>query len=137
MVTKQTVQRRTDGAALVAIRSFTACPESVGAARALLSRFATRLSPETIQAARCALSELVTNSVKHSGSAWVHVRVAVTRSALRVEVTDDGRQRFYRRKPSTDAPDGRGFDLVEGLTDRWGLERRPKTLAWFEIDDVL
>jgi hypothetical protein len=53
---------------------------------------------------------------------------------LRVEVADDGTDSFRARRAPIDASNGRGLPLVEALSDRSGVERRPNTVAWFEID---
>lgn len=88
-------------------------------------------------------SELVTNSVRHSGSAApggvVTVTVAVGEQVVRVEVAD----RIGARVPvlpSAVAPaDGeaegnRGLWLVDALAVRWGYERGGGlATTWFEL----
>jgi anti-sigma regulatory factor (Ser/Thr protein kinase) len=62
-------------------------------------------------------SEIVTNSVRHGGSGeqdWIGFEVALSPSALRVEVADQG-PGFTPdpAPPSTDDIDGRGLFLVD------------------------
>ncbi|HEU0023634.1 MAG TPA: ATP-binding protein [Thermoleophilaceae bacterium] len=83
------------------------------------------------------VSELVTNAVQHGGAderTGVRVRVSSSTERLRVEVEDPGR--------NGDAPvervtpeGGWGLLLVDGLADRWGLDRQPAggSVAWFEL----
>lgn len=122
------------GPLLVSSRTLRAEPLSVGKARTLVARFGPAVGGEAISAARVAMSELVTNVVRHSPGNEVRVRVTLSRSTLRVEVADDGRESFRPMESTIDAGNGRGLPLVEALSDRCGTEWRPTTLAWFEID---
>jgi hypothetical protein len=63
--------------------------------------------------------------------------MTLSRAMLRVEVADDGVNGFLPGATSLDAINGRGLQLVNALTDRCGVERRPHTVAWFEIDRPL
>ena len=74
-------------------------------------------------------SELVTNSVRHSGSAVPGgvVTVAAGDEAGRVEVTDrcgDGVPILPSTEPADDEVEGnRGLRLVDALSARWGYDR--------------
>jgi anti-sigma regulatory factor (Ser/Thr protein kinase) len=119
-----------------------AVPEQVRAARAFV---AGALGKSRIDSDLVLLlaSELVTNSVRHSGSAVpggvVTVTVAAGAEVVRVEVTDrigDG----VPVLPSAAAPaDGesagnRGLWLVDALSARWGFERGGGlATTWFEL----
>lgn len=81
------------------------------------------------------VSELVTNSVRHSGSdAPIQLRAWVRETDLRFEVADGG---FGFDKdhgdPELDAESGRGLLILDTLTDRWGVSRDARTHVWFEI----
>lgn len=122
------------GSLLVSSRTLRSEPRSVAAARALVARFGPAVGGEAMSAARVAMSELVTNVVRHSPGTEVRVRITLSRSTLRVEVADDGVEGFMTARSAIDAISGRGLQLVEALSDRCGVERRPNTVAWFEID---
>jgi anti-sigma regulatory factor (Ser/Thr protein kinase) len=77
--------------------------------------------------AQLLVSELVTNSVLHSGASagdGVLVRVELTRTMLRLEVEDPGREGAIGPRAG-DAEQGGGFglNLVQALSERWGVER--------------
>lgn len=71
------------------------------------------------------VSELVTNAVVHTGSpAVLRLVFPVGRDAacrpVRVEVADASDQPPLPRHTRSEATNGRGLELVECLTDRWG-----------------
>jgi two-component sensor histidine kinase len=78
------------------------------------------------------LSELVTNSVRHSGTgpeASVTISVWNTENAIHVQVEDPGQGAF------TDAEDNAqhfGLGLVNSLAADWGISLHPTTV-WFEV----
>lgn len=86
---------------------------------------AWRIDGETSDATCLAVSEFVTNSVCHSGSADVTLRLIRRSSQVRVEVFDSGAW----RKPEPPSPDddiaegGRGLALVSALAHRFGVHR--------------
>jgi anti-sigma regulatory factor (Ser/Thr protein kinase) len=115
-----------------------AVPEQVREARA----FVARLLGESHVHADLALllsSELVTNSVRHSGSAVpggvVTVTVVAGDEVVRVEVTD----RIGADVPVLPSADGeaegrRGLWLVDALSARWGYQRGGGlATTWFEL----
>jgi transcriptional regulator with XRE-family HTH domain/anti-sigma regulatory factor (Ser/Thr protein kinase) len=78
-------------------------------------------------------SELVTNSVRHSGSGWVEVAITLGTEVLRIEVSDQNRQAFRPRTPAVDG--GWGLTLIGELATRWGIERqRGGKSVWVELD---
>ncbi|MDT0345938.1 ATP-binding protein [Streptomyces sp. DSM 44938] len=81
------------------------------------------------------VSELVTNSVRHSGSRAVRVTVTRTgRNVVRVAVVDASRTMPERRHPRDDAVSGRGLVIVEALTTRWGTDPLPRgKRVWAEL----
>ena len=81
------------------------------------------------------VSELVTNSVRHSGSrAPVRLRVWPRPSGVKVEVADGGFG-FATDDPRDEemAESGRGLLILDALTDRWGVNRDGQTRVWFEL----
>ena len=80
------------------------------------------------------VSELVSNALRHAGTA-IDVEVRRGRRDVRVEVTD-GHERYRLRPGSADpeAEDGRGLLLVDRIATDWGVERRGKRKAvWFTL----
>jgi anti-sigma regulatory factor (Ser/Thr protein kinase) len=80
--------------------------------------------------------ELVTNAVQHAADADA-VTVTVLRFGqfVHVDVIDDGRIGLpHWREASGGDESGRGFQLVNELSHRWGFLREPGgTCVWFEI----
>lgn len=117
---------------------FEAGPDAAAAARNALLALDEQLDRALLDDARLLVSELVTNSVRHSSarpSEVVQMSVAVTPSALRVEVADPGAG-FEPRPRDADRtrPGGWGLYLVDQLADRWGVARDQLTRVWFEMD---
>jgi serine/threonine-protein kinase RsbW len=80
--------------------------------------------------------ELVTNAVRHAaGAAWVTVAVMCRGAVVHVDVIDDGGTGVpHWREAGGHDEDGRGFQLVNALAERWGfLRERSGTCVWFEI----
>ena len=77
------------------------------------------------------VTEVVANSVRHGGSAEVHVAATIEPGFARIEVLDSGPGFDPEIRHSTD---GYGLRLVDKLATRWGVERARGTLVWFEVD---
>ncbi|MGH2889338.1 MAG: ATP-binding protein [Solirubrobacteraceae bacterium] len=115
--------------------TFPAVPQSVHAAR----RFATdavgdgpRRAMETVE---LLVSELATNCIRHERATF-HVTILRSPVQIRVEVTDGGSGRPQLRSPGPEEPSGRGLQIVEMLSDRWGVapEAPAGKTVWFELD---
>jgi anti-sigma regulatory factor (Ser/Thr protein kinase) len=81
-------------------------------------------------------SELVTNALVHAHDATtVTVTVAMTAAFIRVDVSDDGRTGIPQwHDADSRAEDGRGFQIVNALAERWGFTReQDRTCCWFEV----
>jgi anti-sigma regulatory factor (Ser/Thr protein kinase) len=84
------------------------------------------------------LSELVTNAIQHGGAGpheMIQVRLATTRSRVRVEVYDPG-ARGAQPRDRIDEGSGYGLLLIDRLADGWGRETTGSggSLAWFELN---
>jgi DNA-binding response OmpR family regulator len=79
------------------------------------------------------VSELVTNAVRHAGSASIVV-VNRTDGGIRVEVRDEGPWTPDPGPSPTDAERGRGLMIISALATAWGVESgaRSKTV-WVEL----
>jgi anti-sigma regulatory factor (Ser/Thr protein kinase) len=98
------------------------------AARAVVSaRLRHALTAATFDRAQLLTSELVSNAVLHSGvdaDATLVFRLAVAQSEVRLEVEDPGhRGAVAPRAPDHERGGGFGLNLVQQLSERWGLER--------------
>lgn len=76
------------------------------------------------------VSELVTNSVRHSLSRGIDVKVRCNGERIRVEVSDDG-PGFTAESPRGD---GLGLTIVEKISDRWGLTSGERFTVWAELN---
>lgn len=83
-----------------------------------------------------ATSEVVTNAIEH-GAPPIELRIERLRHHLRVEVRDTSplHPRVRTDEVTPKELRGRGMRIVEGCTDRWGVEPMEEGKAvWFEID---
>jgi anti-sigma regulatory factor (Ser/Thr protein kinase) len=125
------------------LRSVTilAVPEQVRMARAFVAGVLGECYPYA-DVALLLVSELITNSVRHSGSAvpggLVTVTVAVGDEAVRVEVSDRSVDSAPVLLPAAvtggEAEGSRGMRLVDALAHRWGYQRGGGfATTWFEL----
>jgi anti-sigma regulatory factor (Ser/Thr protein kinase) len=121
-----------------------ALPEQVRAARAFVAAVLGQSHPHA-DVTLLLTSELVTNSVRHSGSAvpggLMTVTVAACGEGVRVEVTDhsgDGVPVLHPADGGGQAEGSRGMQLVDTMAARWGYQRGGGlTTTWFEIQALL
>jgi len=104
-------------------------------ARQAMARFLSKAKLlQLTDDAQLLASELVTNAVRHS-SGPIDVRAYVRDGFLRLEVGDSAVDRAPL--PRTAAPDdegGRGMELVEKLSARWGWRARgPVKVVWLDL----
>jgi hypothetical protein len=124
----------TVSAPAAARRSFARRPDEVPAARRFV-RDVLAGHPGCCDAELLAC-ELVTNAVRHAtGAARVTVAVICRGSVVHVDVIDDGSTGLpHWRETDGHDEDGRGFQLVNAIAERWGfLRERSGTCVWFEI----
>lgn len=123
-------------------RRFPGLPSQIAYARRFVAR-QLAASPE-LTTATLLTSELATNAITHSASGMAtgkfEVCVQVAPGWARVEVRDLGnlaeKPEPQNRDPYDTAEHGRGLDLVEALSSKWGTEPRGDGLGrkvWFEL----
>lgn len=96
------------------------------------------VEPEVVDTAALLVSELLANAVTH-GAPPIRCAATVTRtgawSVVRVEVWDGSAAPPILREQVLDSESGRGLQLVEKLSSRWGWEATESgKLTWFEIE---
>jgi anti-sigma regulatory factor (Ser/Thr protein kinase) len=108
--------------------------DAPGIARRMLERsFGEVLDAEELDRAKLAISELTTNAVVH-GKGEVTVFADLNDTRLLVEVVDQGSGfEHVVREREFDAIGGRGLNLVDAETSRWGMHEGT-THVWFEIE---
>ena len=98
-----------------------------------------RGAADVLENAQLVVSELVTNGVLHSGACTTDalvVRVALSRTMVRLEVEDSGRGGVIApRSPDLTIGGGLGLQLVQALSERWGTERVSEggTSVWAQL----
>lgn len=109
-------------------------PESAAIARRHIARLRGDIDPPLMETMRLLVTELVANSVRHTSSDSVGLKVAVGRGAVLVEVADEGDGFDPARNPGPQEESGWGLFLVERLANRWGVSRDgSSTRVWFEL----
>ena len=111
--------------------------QSAGSARRWVETLDGPIRGEVLHDIQLLVTELVSNSIRHSGSAEdIDLAVLVKDDAVRVEVRDQGSKRNKPRleKRGLLATSGRGLTLVSELSDRWGVRESDRIGVWFEID---
>lgn len=90
--------------------------------------------PRWREVATLLTSELVTNAILHANTI---IDVAVGRSPVRVEVSDQSVSMPLPRLFGLEASTGRGLQLVARLASSWGIdERRDGKTVWFELSEL-
>jgi anti-sigma regulatory factor (Ser/Thr protein kinase) len=110
-------------------------PQAASEGRHALDRLEGALDVKQLSELRLLVTELLTNSVRHSGTKeWITLDVDIYANAVRVVVTDHGRGFEPEPTPQAhvDRPGGWGLCLVNCLADSWGVERNGVTAVWFE-----
>jgi len=110
-------------------------PRAPAVARRAVEELAGELDPGLLRDAQLLVSEVVTNSIKHSGSDEpIRLRVWPRRRGLKVEVADGGFG-FEAASPASfpESERGRGLLILDTLADRWGVSRDARARVWFEL----
>ncbi len=109
-------------------------------ARCSPRRSGERVDAPVLSNAQLLLSELVTNSVRHSGipaGAELVVRLRVWDDGCRIEVEDPGHGgAIAPRSRDPVEPGGMGLNMVQSLSERWGLARAAggPTRVWAQLN---
>jgi anti-sigma regulatory factor (Ser/Thr protein kinase) len=115
----------------------TPTPRAVVEARTAVTRRFADLPPDVLEDLRLLITELVSNGVLHSGITpqdTLRVRVGLDGHTIRAEVIDTGRDGVVVPKPlDPEEPGGFGLNLVQMLSDRWGVNHNDVTCVWFEM----
>lgn len=120
-------------------RSFAPDVDAPAAARRALDGFRGQLEEDVIERSALVVTEVVTNSVTHAGltaAQPIDFNIQMLRGCLRIEVTDEGSAGFDLdvTLPYPGQNSGRGFWMVDQLTDRWGVDFTRSTRVWCEFD---
>ena len=115
-------------------------PRAPRAARTLLAEaLGERVAAPVLSNAQLLLSELVTNSVRHSGAPVgtelvVRLRVWDDGCRIEVEVPGHGGAIAPRTRDAVE-PGGMGLNMVQSLSERWGLARAADgpTQVWAQL----
>ncbi|HLI01569.1 MAG TPA: ATP-binding protein [Acidimicrobiales bacterium] len=117
-------------------RTFPNEPASAAAVRRFVREIVER-APCRVEVDRAVLlaSELVANAALHANSEEVRVHVAVAADGVRIAVTDEDPQPFSPRRAAPDDTSGRGMQLVDRLSDGWGMDyfQRSQKSVWFHL----
>jgi serine/threonine-protein kinase RsbW len=120
-------------------REFRGHADQVAAARRFVSGAVHDTGPAR-DVTRLLVSEAATNAVLHSASGAEGGTFAVeyrrSDARLRVEVHGGGGPVGPRRRVHhVESMTGRGLELFEALSDRWGVDGGPQGwTVWFELD---
>jgi anti-sigma regulatory factor (Ser/Thr protein kinase) len=115
-------------------RSFPRLAESVGAARRFATDALRGIDPDQLDSVELMVSELATNSIRHARAEF-ELSVANVDGEIRVEVSDGAGGQPRMRNAGPDDVTGRGLQIVNLLSEAWGVEHHPdrgKTV-WFTI----
>lgn len=116
--------------------SVPASPEAGIALRRAMRSLETYLGPDKADEVELLVTELASNGVKHgsiSAANRITLEALLDEDGLHVAVGDRGKGFTPApREPDRTEPGGWGLMLVEGIADRWGVERGP-TKVWFEL----
>jgi anti-sigma regulatory factor (Ser/Thr protein kinase) len=111
--------------------------QAPAASRTLVARWLTGRVPQSLlEPAQLVACELTTNSVRHSGAQAgdiLTLRLELSRTEFRIEVRDPGLGGPVEpRAPDRDNGGGFGLNLVQMLSQDWGMEnhRSGETRVW-------
>jgi anti-sigma regulatory factor (Ser/Thr protein kinase) len=119
-------------------REFSGQADQIGAARRFVGAAIHGGGPAR-DVTRLLVSEAATNALLHSASGdggTFSVAYLISGDLLRVEVHDGGGPGSpQRRVHHLESMTGRGLDLFDALSDRWGVDGSPDgRTVWFELD---
>ncbi len=101
-------------------RAFPSAVQSIVRARRFAAETLDGIDRELADSITVMVSELVTNSVRHAASEFV-LSLERDDARIRVAVSDEGEQRPSLRDPGPTEQSGRGLQIVDALSDDWGV----------------
>jgi anti-sigma regulatory factor (Ser/Thr protein kinase) len=101
-------------------------------ARAAVRDVAATLAQDDVWRAQLIVTELVTNAVKHGPGGPVQLDLEAGGDGVRGHVADPGPGIRRSRTRVDGGEGGRGLDLVDRLSDGWGLAK-DRSRVWFEV----
>ena len=110
-------------------------PRAPAIARRVVEELSGELDPGVLRDAQLLISEVVTNSIKHSGSDEpIRLRIWPRRTGLKIEVADGGFG-FEAEAPVSrpESESGRGLLILDMHADRWGVTHDARARVWFEL----
>lgn len=114
-------------------RTFQSDSQAPGSARRALLSLSGSIDGDLAEDVRLLVSELVTNSLRHTGSADIELEVWSSDEVVRVDVSDRGAGFDVDGPPRPGKASGWGLFMVDRLADRWGVETNGTTRVWFEL----
>jgi anti-sigma regulatory factor (Ser/Thr protein kinase) len=114
-------------------------PSSVGAARRFCARTLERwgASADLVDSVSLLVSELVTNAILHAGTSCqltVKGPDALDAGVVRIEVSDGDSAVPVPKRYDVDAASGRGLQMVEALSQRYGtVQDGGGKAVWCEV----
>jgi anti-sigma regulatory factor (Ser/Thr protein kinase) len=111
-------------------------PRAPAEARRAVEGLGAEVDIALIRDVQLVVSELVTNSVRHSGSNEpIRLRAWARPSGLKVEIADggDGFEPPAAGGDGREAEGGRGLLILDALAERWGVTSDARTCVWFEV----
>jgi anti-sigma regulatory factor (Ser/Thr protein kinase) len=116
------------------MRTFPAIPQSVHAARRFATDTLSSSPASVLEAVELMVSELATNCIRHERTSF-HITILGSAEEIRVEVTDSGSGTPTMRSPGPDEPSGRGLQIVDMLSETWGVEPEHPSgkTVWFTM----
>ena len=119
---------------MIRTRSFPQDTSSVAMARAFVADTLRGLPGALSSTAALIVSELATNAIRHARMGFT-VRIETTEARLRAEVSDEGGGQPRVRSPEPLDPAGRGLQIVDSLSEDWGVvPRAGGKSVWFTLD---
>ena len=116
-------------------RSFPHRPSSITQARRYVAANLDSLPQSIADSVLLIVSELATNAIRHAGTGF-RVEIDLELDELCISVADSGDGDPVIVSPPPTQPSGRGLQIVELLSDRWGIiPATPKQgkKVWFAV----
>ena len=111
-------------------------PEAPGQARDAVAPLRGRIGDRALADVRLVISELVSNAVRHAPGEPISLSVNVDEDGVvHGEIEDRGAGGVRLRPTRPGEPGGYGLEIVDALTDDWGVGDGP-TRVWFELRDT-